>query len=216
MKRKAFTFIELIIAIVIIGILAAMVTPKFKDFTDQAKKSAELATAAAVSSALKRIEGEWSISEGDFDWDNDKIPDDIETELSNDGYPYHLDRNGKTFGAILKNNTDGGFVLRVPPTKKNNITYSIFTGKASDPTNGASFTDEEGYDFDIPGKPDKNDFWLYVIETNATKNGCFIEGNGIVKKQILSGDFILVDVKGKKQEDFSKEDLGISFDIKCD
>ncbi len=216
MKRKAFTFIELIIAVTVIGILAAVITPKFKDFINQAKKSSELATAAAVSSALKRIEGEWSITDGDFDWDNDKVIDDIKSELSKDGYPYRLDKNGKTFGAVLKGAGDDGFTLKVPPTAKNNIVYSIFTGKASDPKNGVSFTKESGYDFDIPGKPDKNDFWLYVIETNATKNGCFIEGNGIEKKEISSGDFILVDVKGKKLEDFSKEDLGISFQIKCD
>lgn len=214
--KKAFTMIELIIAIVIIGILAATIVPKFQDFSEQAKKSAEIATASAVSSSLKRIEGEWSINEGDFDWDNDKLLDDIEKELSKDGYPYHLNKNGKTFGAILGNHSSDKFTLQVSNAKKSGVLYSIFTGAASDPVNGVSFTEEEGYDFDIPNKPDKNDFWLYVIEANATKNGCFVSGKGIDKKQILSGDFILIDVKGKKRPDFKKSDLGMEFDIKCD
>lgn len=207
--KRAFTMIELITVIVIIGILASMAMPKLSGFSSQAKKSAEIATASAVLSALNRIEGEWSINDGDFDWDNDHIKDDIQNELSSYGYPYHLNKNGKIFGAILKNAAGSKFILQQSNKKRSSVIYSLFTGPASNPKIGVFDAN------DIKGKPDKNDFWLYVIEANATKKGCFITGNNIDTTQIVSGDFILVDVKGDKGLDFKRDDLGISFDIKC-
>ncbi len=207
--KRAFTMIELIMVIVIIGILASMAMPKLNGFSGEAKKSAEIATASALSAALDRIEGEWSISDGDFDWDNDHITDDIKTELSAYGYPYHLNKNNKTFGAVLKSTTGGKFLLQQSNKKRSQSICSIFTGPASNPLNGVSSEKE------IRGKPDKNDFWLYVIEANATNNGCFVKGDNIDTKQIISGDFILIDVKGDKKPDFKRDDLGISFDIVC-
>jgi len=44
MSHKAFTLIELIFVIVIIGILSVVAIPKFRHLTAHAKTSAELAT----------------------------------------------------------------------------------------------------------------------------------------------------------------------------
>jgi len=207
--KRAFTMIELIMVIVIIGILASMAVPKLNGFSSEAKKVAEISTASAISSALEKIEGEWSINDSDFDWNNDHIKDNIKKDLSSYGYPYHLDKNGKIFGAILKNTAGGKFLLQQSNKKRSQSICSIFTGPASNPLNGVSSEKE------IRGKPDKNDFWLYVIEANATNNGCFVKGDNIDTKQIISGDFILIDVKGDKKLNFKKDDLGISFDIVC-
>ncbi len=213
--RKAFTLMELVAVILIIGILAGIIVPKFRSFSDQAKKSSEIVVASAVASALDRIEGEWSINDGDFDWNHDGIVDDIQKDLSSAGYPYHLDRDGKTFGAVLKRDNGDKFVLQASEKVSSKALYSIFTGPASDPINGVKFSNESS-NIDIPYKPDKNDFWLYVIEANATNKGCFVKGDHIDTKQVVAGDFILIDVKGKKRVDFKRDDLGMHFRIECD
>lgn len=68
MQRLAFTMVELIFVIVIIGILASMAIPKLGGVTDNAKKSAEIATISALSTAIESANGEWSINEGSFSW----------------------------------------------------------------------------------------------------------------------------------------------------
>ncbi len=42
-KRKGFTLVEIIIVVIIIGILAALIVPKFMDATQKAKKNTALA-----------------------------------------------------------------------------------------------------------------------------------------------------------------------------
>jgi prepilin-type N-terminal cleavage/methylation domain-containing protein len=50
---KAFTLVELVMVIVIIGLLAAVVVPQFGDMRTQAQAAAENATASAVKSGIK-------------------------------------------------------------------------------------------------------------------------------------------------------------------
>ncbi len=64
--KKAFTLIELIFVIVVIGILAAVAVPKFAGLNDSSKVAAELATASSVQTALDACNGEWTINEGSF------------------------------------------------------------------------------------------------------------------------------------------------------
>ena len=52
MKKDSFTLIELIIVMVIIGILAAIVIPKFINFREEAEKAAEEAIIGAIQSGI--------------------------------------------------------------------------------------------------------------------------------------------------------------------
>lgn len=55
MSRKAFTLVELVMVIVIIGLLAAVVMPKFGDMKTEAQDAAEKATVAAIRSGIKLV-----------------------------------------------------------------------------------------------------------------------------------------------------------------
>ncbi len=215
MKRKAFTMIELISVIVIIGILSSVAIPKFSGIKDQANKSTELATAASISASLEAIHGNWSISDGDFDWNNDGVDDPIATELAESGYPIDLERNGDAIGALTKSSSKSGFKKQDLGAMNNisNSLFSIYTAKASNPTTGIKFTSQNSSK-DIEGKPDRNDFWLYMIDTNST-NKCYVSSSSSQKMQIMSGDFMLIDVNESLPTDFSSADLGMAFRIEC-
>ena len=53
--RLAFTLVELVMVIVIIGLLAAVVIPKFGDMKDEAKTAAEQGAVAGVRSGIKLV-----------------------------------------------------------------------------------------------------------------------------------------------------------------
>ena len=70
--RKAFTLVELIFILVIIGILAGVAIPKFTNLSSNTKISAELATASTIESAIEDVHSQWIMSEGEFEWGNSK------------------------------------------------------------------------------------------------------------------------------------------------
>lgn len=184
-NKSAFTMVELIFVIVIIGVLASIAIPKLSGVTDGAKKSAEIATFSAVSTAIETANGEWSINEGDFIWGNHQK--NSINPLNSQGYPTDLSNNGKVFGAIIKGNNNK--FKRV----YNDANMSTFTGPASNLQSGIKFTDESGYNNDIPNKPDKNDFWLYAFNAND----CNITCTNCISKNVYYGDLVLIDVTGK-------------------
>ncbi len=98
---KAFTLIELIFVIVIIGVLSAFAVPKFANLKDNAKISAELATASSVQTALETIHAQWVTNRCDFTWGAKKL--NSATTLSDEGYPKEL---GSKLENILKNASD--------------------------------------------------------------------------------------------------------------
>ncbi len=213
MDRKAFTMIELIFVIIIIGTLSAMAVPKFTGVKDQAVKATELSTASAVATALESIHSAWSISEDDFDWDNDGLDDDIATELSSQGYPWRLSRDGSdALDALLKSGSKSGFVEQSGLLTQATMRYRLYTGKASDPDRGIKFATNSARD--VVGKPDRNDFWLYAPEVNGT---CSVSSDLFPARRVISGDFILLDVNGTLHADFdaADTDLGIGFSVTC-
>jgi prepilin-type N-terminal cleavage/methylation domain-containing protein len=52
MSRKAFTLIELVTTMVILGLLTSIATPMYLDYRADAKRSAERAVVAAVQTAI--------------------------------------------------------------------------------------------------------------------------------------------------------------------
>ena len=88
--KKAFTLVELVFVIVIIGVLAAAAIPQFSKLTDNAKISAELSTAASVQTAIEACHGEWIISNCDFTCGASIPKSDLDT---NGGYPSDLGAN---------------------------------------------------------------------------------------------------------------------------
>jgi len=189
MKRSAFTMVELIFVIVIIGVLASIGIPKLSGVSDGAKKTAEIATISAVSTALESAHGEWSINENAFIWGNSRSS----TELNSLGYPNDLNASGKVFGAILKGdsadfNKIGNTIVHA------DYNISIFTGPASNSSNGVKFSNS-----DIANKPDKNDFWIYIPYIKLPKTSC-THASG---KIFYVGDFLLIDVQNTETADYT-------------
>jgi prepilin-type N-terminal cleavage/methylation domain-containing protein len=190
MLKSAFTMVELIFVIVIIGILASVGIPKLSGVSDNAKKTAEVATISAVSTAIETAHGEWSINEGVFTWGNNLRSDT--NPLNAHGYPTVLSKNNDTFGALLKSSSQNDYSDNGGPryASSNGIVHSftIFTGPASNPIRGV-----KAEPIDIVGKPDKNDFWIYVSEINGTSiaSSCVYGG-----KTFFNGDFLLIDNNG--------------------
>src|SRR5438477_7434016 len=54
--RHAFTLVELLLVLVILGILAAIVIPKFSGRTEQAKEQAAVTQISSLSTALNNFE----------------------------------------------------------------------------------------------------------------------------------------------------------------
>lgn len=173
--------VELIFVIVIIGILASIAVPKLGGVRDGAKKTAEIATISAVATAIESANGEWSINEGEFTWGN-RQPS---SALNSQGYPPNLSDDPKDpFKYILKK-SNKEFTKQVSGSDNN---ISIFTGPASNPEFGVNY-DSDAPNSDIPGKPDKNDFWIYAHSVSSS--GCT---ESKTNKLLYSGDFVLIDI----------------------
>ena len=154
MNKSAFTLIELIFIIVIIGVLAAFAIPKFGGLTSNSKISSELATASTIQAAIDDVHSEWIMNEDGFNWGNGKT----ETDVNNDGYPKQLGDCDPAFNWILKSSATVDTKWHCDNNK--------FYGPASNSNSGVKDNGD--------GKPDSNDCWEYD-STNGTfelNEGC--------------------------------------------
>lgn len=151
MKKTAFTLIELIFAIVIIGVLASVAIPRFSGLTDNSKIAAELSTAASVQAAIEGCHGEWIINEGTFTCGASVTSAELD---ANNGYPTVSNLGSsanKPLDKILKNASNIDWYRD---------TNDRFYGPASKTSGGASNCKDN--------KPCIGRYWEY----NAT-NGAF-------------------------------------------
>ena len=155
--RKAFTLIEIIMVLVIIGILAAVAVPKFSRLSSNAKVASELATASTIQSAINDVHSDWVISEDGFTWGNNKNQDDVN---STTGYP-------KKLGDCNSSSTSFNWILKSSSTlesewtcKDNNDGTFNYKGPASQSNSGVKNSPV--------GKPDASKHWDY-----NSSNGTF-------------------------------------------
>lgn len=105
MKRSAFTLIELVFVIVVIGILTAVAVPKFSSITDDAKVASEKATIGAVRSGIQMVHGKAILKDGNFT-DNGLI-----YNFSSTLYPIDLDKFGTTLNS-QSDDASGGLSVK--------------------------------------------------------------------------------------------------------
>ncbi len=93
-KRKGFTLLELLIVVVILGILAAVVIPRFTVSAATAKKNTCAQNVANINTQVERYyfeKGAWPAADlSDIAADADYFPDGIPT-CPVDGSAYTLD-----------------------------------------------------------------------------------------------------------------------------
>jgi len=150
---RAFSLLEVIFVIVIIGILSSYAIPKFTHLRDNAKVSAELSTASSVSSAVASCHGEWIINDANFTCGFNISRDDFNTTT---GYPL-TDKLGTSDSSPLDRILKNG--KKIDWRRDDDYSPPRFYG----PTYGKVNLGDDN----SSNKPDGDDYWVYS-EENGT------------------------------------------------
>jgi prepilin-type N-terminal cleavage/methylation domain-containing protein len=132
--RAAFTMIELIFVIIILGILAVTALPKFINIQDDARISSERGVAGGVRGGIAMAHSRWLMQPNDpLDWDSDNVDENFSTQ----GYLLNLEsglqysNNAATtnlFAEILNDPVNDGWQRTAGGNNQNTNRY---TGPAS-------------------------------------------------------------------------------------
>jgi len=157
--RHAFTMIELIFVIIILGILAATALPKFVGIQDDAKIAAEKGTVGGVRGGIAMSHGKWLLNQSSsLDWDGQGA-----ATFSSDGYLANLDTGGATtttaasdniFAEILTEESTDWIRVATTGTESN----GTYEGPASHASNGV--TNEDTNDINKSGE------WRYFSDAH--------------------------------------------------
>lgn len=110
--KKAFTLIELIFVIVLIGFLSAVAIPHFMKVTTHSKNTAVKSTVSSILSEIENIRAKWIVNDT-YTWK----PEHGQCELNENGYPDKLDDKGNQLFEC---------VMKIPPTKCQNSYNGCF------------------------------------------------------------------------------------------
>ena len=204
MRRNAFTMIELIVVIMIIGILVTMAVPKFDKIKNLAKVNSEVASVTGLDSVIM---AEMEIRSKDYgdskvNWHNYIAMNDA-SSANRAAHYKKINDEQLVFSAIAKHNKFFKIVGYKEIDKEGKFTFDdglfydalVIKVEATKSDTGAKYpVDALGQD--IKGSPDKNDFWVFnpssVDLTIGTKNATIPINKTIVK----SGEIALIDVNG--------------------
>ncbi len=133
-NSKGFTLIELVMVIVILGILATAVVPKFSDFTDQAHSAAVDGVVGGVRSGIGIFQATALISPASVGGGASNI-----TATTN--FPIALDNEASTTGNLFN------YVLSVPITEDWSKDAGVQTGGSTKRYNYTSQTPDTSFEY---------------------------------------------------------------------
>ena len=189
MQRNAFTMVELIFVIIIIGILSAAAIPKFGDIRDRSKINSEYAALSALDGA---IIGAMEFHQEDHDNVGVLWHDESALTASTAGDYKAINDSKSVLSKVMKKGESLKIVAfadldETSTGTDNKTTYDILflEGTASSSTNGVKKK------LDVAGKPDKNDFWVFngsAVDINITG-----VSNKYETTKVESGELRLID-----------------------
>lgn len=136
-KQHGFTFVELVIVVVVLGLLAAVALPRFINLADEAEISATKGVAGGFASSVGMVRGQWEVDgrPGSI------ILDGYQVDVNRFGYPGVTETNSDNMTASNCATVFTDILQSHPSISAANLDSSYFTNVSY---NSASYFDRSG------------------------------------------------------------------------